>query len=268
MVAKEIKRRRLDDLSFSSPGPAFLGTPSSSDAGDEDSDQGIRKRPARLRMVDRTGAMTSSSSSSHDNNTSERSAGTLTPKPPSTQPPRQPSLIRSNNYKSPSSIFRNFESPASPNGKGKVNAPRVSNGHKKGGEVNGSRHSIANGSHSAQHLTNGSGAGASNGHGIRKGATTSITGPSAHPSSSSPSTRTLGRSRRPSSRTRDYDEAYHTPSRPRSSSQTLLPKSTTTQGSPTKREQLLQKKKEELDRVYKEHDGLVRELFHLSKVRH
>lgn len=51
--AKEVgkkRRRMLEELSFSSPGPAFMGTPSSSDVGDDDSDTGVGQRPSRLRQ--------------------------------------------------------------------------------------------------------------------------------------------------------------------------------------------------------------------------
>lgn len=50
----------------------------------------------------------------------------------------------------------------------------------------------------------------------------------------------------------------------------LLPPSSSSKSvvaSATRRERVLAAKKEALESVYKEHDGLVRELFHLTKVR-
>ncbi|UZJ57179.1 hypothetical protein CBS101457_006499 [Exobasidium rhododendri] len=251
-IAKGFKRRRLEDLSFSSPGPAFVGTPSSSDAGDEDSDAGARKRPARIRKLDKSGTTTplvGTSDSSIDNSAVIRPREGKVPShpPPLSEAPRQPSLFR--NFNAPPTIFRNFDSSRSPVGAKKKTTLSFPT---KSRSLNRGKHST-NGGSISHDVNDKSQNGGSKSHSNY----VTANGPSAQLIPSS--TRESGPSETPTSITRNGKEAHHTS--PSKSS----PHSANISSSQTKREHLLQRKKEEIDLVYREHDELVRELFHLTK---
>jgi hypothetical protein len=273
VAIKTFKRRRLDNLSFSSPGPAFMGTPSSSDAGDDDSDQGIRRRPTRLQHIDKSRTVTPLALSSDTyfphSSTLNNSSSEVVSKPlPQSDPVQQTSLFR--NFSTPASIFRNFDSNDTPleNGKNHKNrkdsiSRRSTDNKGRRFDLIGKKEKVTNDqvSHSK---SNGSKSHTSNGESSRLKAHTN--GKSAQEQIPSPAVRTPGHSKRPSSRTRDYDEGHHTTDAPERSSSHASPSKPSKQSNLTRQEQLLAGKKDELDVVYREHDSLVRELFHLSKV--
>lgn len=218
----EAKRRRLEDLSFSSPGPAFT---SSSDVGDEESDaDGATRRKARIRASKQQPSTILSTNASHQTN-KEASQ-------PLSDPVRSSPLFR--NFSN--SMFRKLDKTAAINGKqhkvprhDTLPSPRFPNGEPH---------------HSSEPSEIGV-----------------VPGPS-----------TL----RKSSKSSPPDRSKMTPpfgARLNGASPSSAPRPVHTSpglakaSSPTKRERLITQKKQELDRVYKDHDSLVRELFHLTKVR-
>lgn len=227
--SKEVgkRKRMLEDLSFSSPGPAFIGTPSSSDIGDDDSDTGVRKRLSRIRQRE---SYTSSTPSSSDAPLLNHNG---IQKVTSLEQTKSSPVFRNSN----SSIFRNFKESTS-----KLNGSDTRPQH-----LNHSSPARLNSKENRRQSISSE----LNDQGPSVAIAAAVSAPSVHTANHLPNSSTKASM----TNTRGFDL-----------SKQLAIKSPSKQASPTKRERLLSIKKQELDRVYRDHDGLVRELFHLTKV--
>lgn len=243
---KEAKRRRrLDDLSFASPGPAFMGTPTDSEAGDDDSDAAVSRK--RLSRHSSNIRLASANENNSHLETSSSGPSTSRHTAPTTEVPK------------PSPLFRNFKS---------TKAPLLSQGIKR---------EMVNGIHpqSGTNVSNTSRRDPDTDpdRGANFEAEVKAAAPRLVKTSTTESASVTSLHRSPVRDKRTLSQSRHQHSTDRDLSRQRQPSSQANlvanvfNGEAGDKERLISSKKKQLDSVYKEHDLLVRELFHLTKVR-